>query len=156
MNKEKWDIRFLKLAEHVSTWSKDPSTKVGAVIVNPETKQVVGLGYNGFARGVKDTEERLNYRPTKYAMIVHAEINAILNATSSVKGCTLYTWPTLMKPNVCNDCCKAVINAGIKRVVCYNKKYVSERWKDQEEISNIMFYEAGVKIDFVDDLTYSS
>lgn len=69
ISQEKWDRRFLELAKQVSTWSKDPSTKVGAVLVN-EDKHVVGMGFNGFPVGVADTEERLNNRELKYKMIV--------------------------------------------------------------------------------------
>ena len=85
---DNWDKRFLDLAEHVAGWSKDPSTQVGCVIVN-DKRVVVGLGYNGFPRGVEDTPERLNDRPTKYLMVQHAEVNAILNgsgATALLKG----------------------------------------------------------------------
>ena len=88
----KWVKRFFRLANEVATWSKDPSTKVGAVIVG-ENKQIISQGYNGFPRGVDDTEERYNNREIKYKMVVHAEMNAILNALyngSSVKGATLY------------------------------------------------------------------
>ncbi len=144
-NQRKWDIRFLELAKHISSWSKDPSTKVGAVVVNSK-KQIVSIGYNGFPRGVHDTEERLNDRPTKYSMVVHAEVNAVVNATSNLNGCTLYTYPTLMIPNVCNDCAKAVIQSGITRVVCYDGE-TNERWRSQEIISKVMFEEAGVVVD---------
>ena len=101
---DKWNQRFLNLAKHVSSWSKDPSTKVGAVIADPETKIVVGMGYNGFPRFVDDTEERYNDRPTKYKFVVHAELNAILNSNKSVRGCEIYIYPTLMKPNCCPEC----------------------------------------------------
>ena len=87
-----WNKWFLGLAEYVSTASKDPSTKVGAVIVDDE-RRVVSLGYNGLPRGVDDTEERLNNRDLKYRIIVHAERNSLLFARGSVKGCTIYTYP---------------------------------------------------------------
>ena len=79
----KWDLRFLKLAHHVGQWSKDPSTKVGAVIVDAQ-RRVLGIGYNGFPRGVDDSPGRYHDRPTKLDMVVHAETNAIMNAVSSV------------------------------------------------------------------------
>src|ERR1700722_2700699 len=91
----KWDIRFLELAKHISNWSKDPSTKVGAVLVN-DLKQVVGMGYNGFARGVQDTDERLNDRETKYKLVVHAEVNAIIQAGHAARNSTLYVYPSFM------------------------------------------------------------
>ena len=79
-----WDKRFLELASVVGSWSKDPSTKVGAVIVN-ENKQIVSMGYNGFPRGVRD-DYRLENRETKYNLIVHAEANAIIHAKESLEG----------------------------------------------------------------------
>src|SRR5947209_6370685 len=85
---EKWHRRFLGLAEYVSQWSKDVSTKVGAVILDSD-KRVVSLGYNGFARGVMDTAERLNCRDLKYKMIVHAERNAIIFARQDLRKCTI-------------------------------------------------------------------
>lgn len=108
----KWDHRFLKLAEHTAQWSKDPSTKVGAVIVRPD-RTIVAVGYNGFPRGVQDTPELLLNREEKYKRVVHAEINAILSAREPLHGCTLYTWPFM----TCERCAVQVIQTGIKRVV---------------------------------------
>jgi dCMP deaminase len=142
-----WDKRFLSLAEHVAQWSKDPSTKVGAVLVG-DNKLVVGLGYNGFARGVHDTDERLNDRPTKYAMVVHAEVNAILMAGEKAKGASLYVWPSFSIPCICHDCCKTAIQAGVKEVVGLppSPEYAerAKRWQDSIDISRIMCEEAGV------------
>lgn len=107
----KWDERFLKLAQEVSTWSKDPSTKVGAVICRG--KHVVSQGFNGFPPCVDDLEHWLNDREIKYKLVIHAEANAILNAGGSVVGCTLYTYP--LSP--CGECAKLVAAAGIKRVL---------------------------------------
>ena len=87
----KWDQRFLELAKLVSTWSKDPSTKVGAVIAHD--RKIISVGYNGFPEGVLDTAERYYDRETKYKYMVHAERNALLFANTSVKGMTLYTYP---------------------------------------------------------------
>jgi dCMP deaminase len=144
---ELWDRRFLELAEHIASWSKDPSTKVGAVLVDAD-KIVTGMGYNGFPRGVVDSDDRLQHRPTKYAMVVHAEVNAILMAGSRAKGCTLYVWwPTFPIP--CNECCKVVIQAGVKEVVGIepNPEYASraEQWQKSIEISQAMCNESGVK-----------
>lgn len=109
----KWDARFLSLAEHVSQWSKDPSTQVGAVIVQGRNK-VIGIGYNGFARGMKDDPEMYANREVKYSRVIHAEINALLNAAQSVDGCTLYTTIPC-----CDRCAVHMIHAGIKRFVWY-------------------------------------
>lgn len=149
MSNNKWDRRFLRLAQEVSKWSKDPSTQVGAVIVN-SLGQVVGTGYNGFPRGVNDTEERYLDRVQKYKFIVHAEVNAILLAGQNARGSTLYVYPSFAIPNVCNECAKAVIQSGIKRVVGFTPKPEdaerAKRWKDSILISKTMLEEAGVKI----------
>lgn len=108
----KWDIRFLRLAREVSSWSKDPSTKVGAVIVAPN-KSVVSLGYNGFPRTMEDRPEWYADRTEKYSRIIHAEINALLQARQSVAGCTLYTWPLLC----CDRCVVQMLQAGIQKFI---------------------------------------
>ena len=106
-----WDTRFFELAQHVSGWSKDPSTKVGAVIAN-EQHQVLSIGYNGFPRGVEDRVSRYADRDTKLLFVAHAERNALDNAFVDVRGATLYT---SLCP--CNECAKSIIQKGIKRVV---------------------------------------
>lgn len=145
---DKWHIRFLKLAEFYSQWSKDPSTKVGAVIVD-DNGIVRGMGYNGFPRGVKDTPERYENRELKYKLIVHAEVNAVLNSTGSVRGCSIYVWPTLMIPNICPECCKAVIQSGIKNVIGW-KGETTPRWQEMAHLSEMMLREAGVSIFQID------
>lgn len=119
-----WDQYFLRIASVAASKSKDPSTQVGAVIVRPD-KTIVSVSYNGFPRGVADTLERLNDRPTKYSLVVHAEMNAILSARESLNGYTLYTVPFMP----CDRCFVHVIQAGIKRVV-FPPATVSqeERW----------------------------
>jgi len=108
----KWDSRFIEMAEFIADWSKDPSTKVGAVVVRSD-RTIASVGFNGFARGVLDTVERLSNRELKYPLTVHAEINAILSAKESVRGHTLYVSP--LPP--CATCAGAIIQAGIGRVV---------------------------------------
>ena len=146
-NQLKWDKWFLGLAQYVSTASKDPSTKVGAVIVD-ENRIVRGMGYNGFPRGVDDSPERYNERELKYKLVVHAEVNACVNSIGNIKGGTIYVWPTLMVPNVCPECCKVVIQSGIRRVVGYEGP-TNERWQSMAEISSMMLKEAGVAVDMV-------
>jgi len=107
----KWDERFLTLASVVAQWSKDPSTKVGAVIA--DGKHVVSLGFNGFPPQIDDNPEWLKDRNEKYPRVIHAEVNAILNAHRSVRRCTLYTVP--LSP--CPDCAKFIVASGITRVV---------------------------------------
>jgi dCMP deaminase len=135
----KWDQRFLGLAEHVAKWSRDPSTKVGAVITD-DRNRIISLGYNGFPRGVLDSEERLNNREEKYPRVVHAERNALLFAGKSLDNAILYTWP--MQP--CAACAGMVIQAGIQKVVTI--KCDNERWQREFKISEEMFREAGVKL----------
>lgn len=143
---DKWDHRYLGLAAHVAQWSKDPSTKVGAVIARPD-KTIASLGFNGFPRGVDDTDERLNHRPTKYAMVVHAEGNAIVNAREPLHDYTLYVDP--MFP--CSNCAALIIQSGIKRVVTVEATAEQmERWGDSFKMSTSMFSEAGVIAEFAE------
>lgn len=144
---DKWDRRFLKLAEHVAGWSKD-TTKVGAVIVNDD-RVVVGMGYNGFSRGVQDLPERIEDRDLKLQLTIHAEENAIINATQSVKGCTIYVYPTLMIPATCPHCAAIVVQNGIKRLVQWHRVDLSERWMKLAEISTTILHEGGVQVDLL-------
>lgn len=123
-----WDHRFLDLAEHVSQWSKDPSTKVGAVITHG--RSLIGIGYNGFATGVKDLEERLHDRSVKYPLTLHAEENAVIAALQhapfvSDRTATIYVWPFMP----CAHCMAVIINSKkIGRVVA---PYVdNENWEE--------------------------
>jgi dCMP deaminase len=136
---KKWDRRFLEMAQFVSCWSKDPSTKVGAVIAD-DKRRVVSVGYNGLPMGVEDTDERLQNRDIKYKLIVHGERNAILFAQRSVQGCTLYTWPFMP----CATCASMVIQAGITRVVAPYSD--NPRWQDDFKLTEQLFEEAGVKL----------
>lgn len=137
----KWDKRFLGLAREISTWSKDPSTQVGAVIVNDE-KRILATGYNGFPRGIHDGHERYNDRETKYKYVVHAEMNAIYNATYngiSLRDSTLYVWGL----PVCSECAKGIIQVGINTIVM-NKGEHPEKWVESFSKSRELFAEAGV------------
>lgn len=143
MINSKWDTRFMKLAREISTWSKDPSSKIGAVIVNDD-RRILATGYNGFPKGIEDTEERLNDREQKYPRIVHAEMNALMAALHSgvsVKDATIYVYGL----PVCPECTKSIISAGIKRIVISPDPYVyitpwTEKWKN---ISYQMIQEVG-------------
>jgi dCMP deaminase len=132
-----WDERFAALALHVAQWSKDPSTKVGAVIVD-SLRVVRGVGYNGFPRGVKDLPERYLDRPTKYKLVVHAEANALLNSSGGVRGCTLYcTW------HPCSACAALIVQAGIAEIHC---PAPDPRWAEDAMFARMIFGEAGVAI----------
>ena len=116
-----WDEYFMGVAILSSKRSKDPSTKVGACIVN-EDKKIVGIGYNGFPHGCSDDEfpwdREGDYLDCKYPYVVHAEPNAILNSTVSLKNATIYV--TLFP---CNECAKLIIQSGIKEIVYMGDKY---------------------------------
>lgn len=111
---EKWDRRYLALARHVAGWSKDPSTKTGAVIVRAD-RTVGSIGFNGLPAGLPDDPEILNDREAKYAAIVHCEMNALLHMhdTMGLMGATLYTWPLAS----CDRCVVHLLTAGVVRFV---------------------------------------
>lgn len=144
---EKWDARFLELAKHISDWSKDPSTKVGCVVVG-EDREIRSTGFNGFPRGIEDNIERLEDREQKYPLICHAEENAIMHAARigvSLKGSTAYvTWPP------CSRCARSLIQAGIKEVVYSSEEEIPERWVEDFNISTNMLREAGVNVRSID------
>lgn len=142
-NREKWDRRFIEMAKLVASWSKDPSTQTGAVITDPYHR-VISVGYNGFAKGVKDLPERYENRDIKYKIIVHCERNAIIFAKTDLTDCTLYTWPFMS----CSTCASMVIQSGIKRVVApYNE---NPRWLEEFKLACIEFHEAEVRVDILD------
>lgn len=147
MISDKWDRKYLELAKHVANnWSKDPSTKVGAIVVNYDFHQEF-IGYNGFPRGVDDTEERYANRELKYKMVVHAEVNAISKAGHLARGATLYVYPSFSLPPICSDCCKVAIQQGIKEVVGYIADPDDprvKRWEESIALSRVMLGEAGI------------
>ena len=138
-----WDLRFLHLASHISDWSKDPSTKVGCVVVGSD-REIRSTGFNGFPRGIKDTSERLDDREQKYPLICHAEENAIMHAARvgvSLKGCVDYvTWPP------CTRCARSLIQAGVVEVVFPEDIDVPERWVADFDMSMSMMKEAGLEV----------
>ncbi len=136
-----WDDYFMGVAHLSALRSKDPSTQVGAVIVD-ENKKIVGIGYNGFPSGVSDDEfpwdREGDFTESKYAYVVHAELNAILNAPRQVRGCTLYV---SLFP--CNECAKAIIQSGIDEIVYEDDKYAHT---DSVKVSKKMLLESGVRL----------
>ncbi|MAI67108.1 MAG: CMP deaminase [Phycisphaerae bacterium] len=143
----KWDARFLELSESIATWSKDPSRGVGAVIVSP-MRQVVATGYNGLPRGVEDHPDRLE-RPAKYDLIVHAEMNAIIqcarNGISPV-GSTIYS-----SFSPCIHCTLSIVQAGISRVVTRSIVRGDAHWNASIEKSIAMFKEVGIEYTVLDE-----
>lgn len=139
---QKWDNRFLNIAENISFWSKDPSTKVGAVIA--DGKKFVSAGYNGFPVGILD-DGRLDNREEKYNLIIHGEMNALIFAARDLTGLTLYTYPFLP----CSRCASMMIQAGIIRVVApVVPERLRERWEESLKLTRGLFQEAG--IDFLE------
>ena len=139
---DKWDRRFIALARHIAGWSKDPSTQVGCVVVGPD-REIRSTGFNGFPRGIDDSDERLADRELKYPFICHAEENAIMHAARigvSLKGCSAYvTWPP------CTRCARSLIQAGVRTIYYPGGLEIPERWQEDFEMSTQMFREAGVQ-----------
>lgn len=136
----KWDLRFMEVADLVATWSKDPSTKVGCVLVD-QNRHIIATGYNGFPRGVDDSDERLNDRPTKYLMVQHAEANAILQAVAAIAGATAY-----VTHRPCSGCSGMLIQAGVKRIVTrLPSDGFAERFAESFRAADLMLDEAGVE-----------
>lgn len=141
-----WDRRFLELAAHVAGWSKDPSTKCGAVIVDDQ-RRIVSVAYNGFPAGVEDRPEWLTDRSIKYRVVIHAEKNAILFAQRDLRGCTIYVHP--MPP--CAQCAAAIIQSGIRRVVTRSPTPEQrERWGGDWDLAEAMYRDAGLTLVEVD------
>lgn len=140
---EWWDRWFLGLCKYMATASKDPSTKNGCVVVGPD-REIRSTGFNGLPRDVEDTEARLTNRELKLQLICHSEENAVLHAARigvSLKGCTLYcTWPP------CVRCARALIQAGIVRVVYPQVAVIPERWQADFDLSRSIMDEAGILV----------
>ncbi len=136
-----WDEYFMGLAHLSALRSKDPNTQVGAAIVD-ENHRVVSVGYNGFPKGCSDDEfpwsREGGVLASKYAFVVHAELNAILNSPRSVSGCTIYV---SLFP--CNECAKAIIQSGIKKIVYESDKYAHT---ETTQASKKMLEAAGVEL----------
>ena len=146
----KWDVRFLRLAHEVAKWSKDPSTKVGCILV--KDKKVISMGYNGFPAGISDDLSRLEDRSTKYEMTVHAEVNAVTNAALhglSTAGSTAYV---TFSP--CSRCAAVLINAGISTVVISAHTIIPDRWLDNFRLAAGLLNEAGVGYEIIDPNNY--
>ena len=143
----KWDRRFLRLAEHISGWSKDPGTQVAALIADPKNR-IVSVGYNGLPVGIQDTEDLLKERAIKLETTIHAETNAILFARRNLTGCTLYVHPLFP----CSRCAGLIVQTGIGRVVAPLQNKDSS-WGKSFDLSRRLFREALVLVDFVESDT---
>jgi len=139
----KWTKRFLDMAAVVAEWSKDPSTKVGAVAVAPDSRAVLSTGYNGLPRGVEDLPCRME-RPGKYLWTAHAEENLVAHAArATLRGATVYVTHLC-----CANCTRMLINAGIKKIVCgpglTNMDY------EHFAVARQMMKEAGIELEVED------
>jgi dCMP deaminase len=145
----KWDQRFCELAKFVAEWSKDPSAKVGAVIVSRRGGDVT-VGYNGLPMGVEDTDARLQDKEVKLEMIVHAEVNAIVAAGLRAQNSTLYVWG---KP-ICARCAGPIIQSGVKRVVALSPEAgaADSKWRKTGETALNMMKEVEIEIDLYEVL----
>lgn len=147
-NQLKWDKRWLEVARLVGSWSKDPGSKIGAVIVG-EKGQIVSQGYNGFPRLLPDDPALLGDREEKLKRTIHAELNSIFNSiynNASPAGCTIY----VSGLPVCHVCADYVIQAGIKRVVMDTRPDGSSRWKESGGLALEKFEMAGIDVSFVE------
>jgi len=148
---DRWDRHFLQLCLDHARMSKDPSTRVGAIIVGPD-KEVISAGFNGFPKGVVDSQERLNDRESKLELIVHAEMNAVLAAArigAPLRGCTMYISATNNNGLIwggppCVRCAVEAIQAGITHIVSWPAKNVPSRWHDSLAKSKVILSEAGI------------
>lgn len=144
-----WDSRFMRLAQHYASWSKD-TTQVGCVVVNPETKAQLSQGYNGPPRGVDDNKPERKERPAKYNFAAHSEENAVAHAArtgTSLAGATIYV---TFCP--CAACARMIIQSGIREVVMLPaNEGVTERWADSFIAARDMFHEAGVTVRTIQD-----
>jgi dCMP deaminase len=137
MLQDGWDLRFLSLAKHISNWSKDPSTKVGSVLVD-DNRRVISMGYNGFPAQIKDDAEHYLNRDLKLKKVVHAEANAIVFAQRDLSTSSLYVWPFMP----CSNCAGLVIQSGIKKVVSVSND--NPKWQESFKLTKEMFADAGV------------
>jgi dCMP deaminase len=143
MELTRWNLNYLELAKTVSSWSKDPSTKIGAVAVG-RRGQILAQGYNGFPRGIADSDERLHNREEKYKFTVHGEMNCIYNAAlngTSLDGADMYVYGL----PVCSECAKGIIQIGIRRVFTCYPVSIGEKWYESNKLTTQMFNEADVE-----------
>mgnify|MGYP004453917263 FL=1 len=136
----------MRIAHQVASWSKDPSTKVGCVLV--KDRKIISMGYNGFPRHIEDDLNRLVDRKVKYEMTVHAEQNAVITAALhgiSTAGSTAYV---TFSP--CSRCAAVLINAGIATVVVSAADVIPDRWLENFCLAADLLNEAGIGHEIID------
>ena len=139
-SQKEWDEYFLKIAETVALKSKDPSSKMGCVIVDPK-KRVISVGYNGMIQGADESKMTLSERPMKYHFVIHSEMNALLYAHKDLTGCTIYNMTA-----TCDNCLKHCLQAGIKRFVYKKLRVHSHSTDPQHSMTNIETDEAIIRL----------
>jgi dCMP deaminase len=142
-----WDKRYIDLADFISQWSKDKSTKVGSVIVDEENHDIVSIGYNGFPRGCDDTKEERHLRPAKYWYTEHSERNCIYNASRNGKSTNGKIMYVQFFP--CVDCARGIIQSGIKRLITTEPDFNNPRWGESAKIAKELLDECGVEIKYI-------
>ena len=137
---QEWDEYFIGIAEKVATKSKDPSSKMGCVIVD-QNKRVVSLGYNGLLQGADESKMTLTERPMKYYFAIHSEMNAVLFAHQDLTGCTIYNLVA-----TCENCLKYCLQAGIKRFVYRQLRVHSHSTDPKKSMTNVETDEAVIRL----------
>lgn len=144
----KWDLRFIEKAKLIASWSKDRSRGVGCVIVD-DNHRTISEGYNGFPNKFNDDIDSRHDRPNKYMYTIHAEQNAIFSAAKNgikLDRCTIYC-TTL---HICHECARAIIQTGIKRVVCPSPNFIDPNFGNSFKVAIEMFNECGVILEYFD------
>lgn len=142
-------IKYFKLAKYMAElFSKDSSTKVGAIAIAPDTLHIKSIGYNGFPRKIRETEEKWK-KPTKYQYVVHAEANLICNA--SLNGISLENSILVVTKFPCNECAKLIIQSGIKHIISESPNFNSDKWGESSKISLEMFKELNINVVLLED-----
>jgi dCMP deaminase len=142
--------KYFQLAKYnADLFSKDPNTKVGAIILSNDFSRIQSTGINGFPRSFNDKIEKRWERPTKYLYVSHAEVNAICNAARS--GTALDNSILVVTMFPCMNCTKAIIQAGIKKLYTKRPNFTHPRWGEDFKISKEMLDEVGVEIFYIDE-----
>lgn len=136
--KEHWRKRFLGLAREVAQWSKDPSAKVGAVVVSPDRRRF-SVGYNGFPSHISDDPALLADQVMKNKLMVHAELNAILNARTDLSD-----WSMFITRPCCYECAKAIVQAGIGNVYWLHRDDTRSKWRESHLMARSILDEARI------------
>ena len=139
-SQKEWDEYFMKIAETVATKSKDPSSKMGCVIVD-KNKRVVSLGYNGMLQGADESKMTLSERPMKYYFAIHSEMNALIFARRDLTDCTIYN-----RVATCENCLKYCLQAGIKRFVYKDLRVHSHSTDPKKSMTNVDTDEAIIRL----------